>query len=61
LEESMVKKRVNFFIDEKQTEGLKDLSRVTRVKMSEYVREGIDWVLSKYQKELKKGKKKGGE
>ena len=57
----MVKKRVNFFIDEKQTEGLKDLSRVTRVKMSEYVREGIDWVLSKYQKELKKGKKKGGE
>ncbi len=53
----MGKKRVNFFLDETQIEGLKALSKVTRVKMSEYVREGIDLILSKYQKELKKSKK----
>jgi hypothetical protein len=61
MEEGMGKKRVNFFIDEMQVEGLKALSRATRVKMSDYVREGIDLILAKYQKELKKARKKGGE
>lgn len=57
----MTKRRVNFFLDEEQLKGLKTLSDVTRVRMSEYMREGIDMVLAKYQKELKKAKKKGGE
>jgi len=57
----MAKRRVNFFLDEEQLEGLKALSDVTRVRMSEYMREGIEMVLAKYQKELKKAKKKGGE
>jgi len=56
----MAKRRVNFFLDEKQLESLKALSVVTRVRMSEYIREGIEMVLAKYQKELK-AKKKGGE
>ncbi len=57
----MAKRRVNFFLDEAQLKGLKTLSDVTRVRMSEYMREGIEMVLVKYQKELKKAKKKGGE
>lgn len=54
----MSKKRSNFFIEEKQIENLKALSLVTRVKMSEYVREGIDLVLQKYRKEKRAGKKR---
>ncbi len=54
----MARKRANFFLDEKQIENLKALSLITRVKMSEYVREGIDMVLEKYRKELKKSQKK---
>ena len=57
----MPKRRTNVMIDEEQIKGLKTLSSITRVRMSEYIREGIDMVLSRYQKELKKApKKKGG-
>jgi len=54
----MAKIRVNFLLDEEQLEGLKALSSVTRVRMSEYMREGIDLVLKKYRKELGKARKK---
>jgi len=54
----MAKIRVNFLLDEEQLEGLKALSGVTRVRMSEYMREGIEMVLAKYRKELAKAKKK---
>ncbi len=55
----MVKKRVNMMLEEEQFEWLKILSHVTRIRMSEFIREGLDWILTKYQKELKKGQKKG--
>lgn len=54
----MPKRRTNVMIDEEQIKGLKTLSSITRVRMSEYIREGIDMVLSRYQKELKKAPKK---
>ncbi len=58
----MVKKRVNMMLEEEQFGRLKDLSRVTRIRMSEFIREGVDWILAKYRKELKKApRKKGGE
>ena len=56
----MAKRRTNVMIEEAQIKGLKALSSVTRVRMSEYIREGIDIVLAKYKGELKKSKKKGG-
>jgi hypothetical protein len=56
----MVKKRVNMMLEEDQFDRLKELSRVTRIRMSEFIREGVDWILAKYQRELKKGRKKGG-
>ena len=40
------------YLSEKVFNGLKDLSKRTRVPMSEYVREAVDYVLKKY-----KGKK----
>jgi hypothetical protein len=53
----MPKVKVAFFLEERQVEGLKTLSSVTRVKMSDYIREGIDIVLEKYKKDIKKAKK----
>jgi len=47
-------KRVAFFAGDAQLKKLKALSAATRVKMADYIREGIDLVLQKYQKELKK-------
>lgn len=37
------------YITEEQEEGLKELSRRTKVPVSVYIREGIDAVLSKYK------------
>jgi hypothetical protein len=54
------RKRVNFYLEEWQYEGLKKLSSVTRVKVSDYIREGAEMVLQKYKGELKKAQKKGG-
>jgi len=54
----MVKKRVNMMLEEEQFERLKILSRVTRIRMSEFIREGLDWILAKYKKELKKSKER---
>ncbi|MGA2956111.1 MAG: ribbon-helix-helix domain-containing protein [Thermodesulfobacteriota bacterium] len=53
-------KRVAFFAGDEQFKKLKALSAATRIKASDYIREGIDMVLAKYQKELKTAKKKGG-
>jgi predicted DNA-binding protein len=50
----MENKRVSFFMTMAQNETLKALSKATRVKMADYIREGIDLVLQKYRKELKK-------
>ena len=41
-EKEIVWKRVTFFLEDKQMEGLKKLSGVTRVKGSDYRREGAD-------------------
>jgi hypothetical protein len=38
----MALKRVTFFLENRQMEGLKKLSGVTRVKGSDYFREGAD-------------------
>jgi hypothetical protein len=57
----MEKQRISTFLDKRQIDALKSLSGVTRVKMADYIREGIDMVLAKYRKDLKKTKKKGGE
>jgi hypothetical protein len=45
---------MTFWVDEKRIESLKALSSITRIKQADYIREGIDMVLQKYQKELKK-------
>ena len=52
---------MTFWMDDKQIVELKILSLATRIKQADFIREGIDMVLSKYQKEIKKAQKKGGE
>ena len=51
-------KRVAFFAGDEQFKKLKALSATTRVKMADYIREGIDLILERYRNELKKGQKK---
>ncbi len=53
------RERYTTFLDKRQIEGLKNLSSVTRVPMAIYVREAIDDLLAKYERELKKVKKGG--
>ena len=53
----MFSAKITFFIDPDMLEKLKTLSTVTRVKQSDYIREGIAYVLEKYEAELKKAKK----
>ncbi len=48
--------RVTFLIDEKMLGDLKTLSSITRIKQSDYVREGIAYVLERYKAEFKKAK-----
>ena len=55
----MAKIRVNTLLDEKQFVRLKILSRATRIRMAEFIREGLDMVFSKYEKILQKSPKKG--
>ena len=57
----MEKQRISVFLEKNQIEKLKLLSGITRVKQADYIREGLEMVFAKYQKELKKAKKKGGE
>ena len=58
--EMPTRKRVNFYLEEWQYEGLKKLSSLTRVKVSDYIREGTEMVLQKYKGEVNKAQKKGG-
>lgn len=57
----MGKARISVFLDDEQIESLKSLSVITRVKMADYIREGVNLVLERYRKELKDVKKKGGD
>jgi hypothetical protein len=56
MEVLMELKRISVLLEESQIKRLKSLSGVTRVKMADYIREGVDMVLARYQKELKKAK-----
>ncbi len=47
-------KRVTFRLNMKQIEDLKSLSSVTRIKQADFMREGINMLLDKYRKELRK-------
>jgi hypothetical protein len=51
-------KRGAFFVGDEQLKKLKALSAATRIKASDYLREGIDMALAKYSKALKKAQGK---
>ena len=44
----------SFFLDKKQLEKLNRLSAVTRVPMAVYIRDGLELVLNKHEREIKK-------
>lgn len=44
----------SFFLDKKQLEKLNRLSATTRVPMAVYIRDGLDLVLNKHEREMKK-------
>lgn len=44
----------SFFLDKKQLEELNRLSAATRVPMAVYIRDGLDLVLNKHEREMKK-------
>jgi len=48
----------SLFLDKEQVEKLKKLSAKTRVPISVYIREGVDLVLNKYEKQLRNELKK---
>lgn len=52
----MKREKISVYLDKHQIEDLKALSSLTRVKMADYIREGIDMVFEKYKQEMKKGK-----
>jgi Arc/MetJ-type ribon-helix-helix transcriptional regulator len=54
----MDREKISVYLDKRQTEALQALTKETRVKMADYIREGVDLILAKYQKELKKAGKK---
>ena len=51
------KERFTTHLEKKQIEDLKALSKATRITVAVFVREAIDMLLAKYQKELRKAKK----
>ncbi len=54
----MYRKMISLYLDKTQIEALRMLTGYTRIKMAVYIREGVDMVLSRYQKELKAALKK---
>ena len=48
----MKKKSTTVYIRADQDQKLKDLSRVTKVPVAEYVRQGVDAILEKHRKLL---------
>jgi predicted DNA-binding protein len=59
MEGMRMKPRITFFIDQEMMDKLKTLSRITRVKQADYIREGIAYVLEKYREEFKRVLKGG--
>ncbi len=56
----MAKKALrSVYLDVDQVERLKKLSEKTRVPQAVYIREGLDLVMSKHEKNLKKSKAPG--
>ena len=53
----MAKKLVSLYMEEEQTERLSKLSAKTRVPKAVYIRDGIDFILDKHEKQ-RKGKNK---
>tara|TARA_B100002003_G_scaffold192045_1_gene181214 strand:- start:1279 stop:1452 length:174 start_codon:yes stop_codon:yes gene_type:complete len=53
----MERQRINVYIEKRQIVDLKALAEFSRIKQADYIREGIDLVLEKYNKEIKKAKK----
>jgi len=51
------KERFTTHLEKQQIEDLKALSKATRITVAVFVREAIDMLLVKYQKELKKAKR----
>lgn len=49
----MAKKLISVYMDEKQIERLAKLSAKTRVPRSVYIRDGLDFILDKCEKQLK--------
>ncbi len=52
-----MKPKVTFFIEQEMLDRLKELSRITRVKQADYLREGVEYVLGRYKDEFKKAKR----
>jgi predicted DNA-binding protein len=44
------------YLESEQVERLKNLSAITRVPQAVYIREGLDLVMDKYEKKIKKSK-----
>lgn len=57
----MGKKRMTFWMDDRQIEGLKALSSITRIRQADFFREALDDLLAKYKKELKKAPKRNND
>jgi hypothetical protein len=53
------KQRFTTHLERKQIEDLKALSRVTRITVAVFVREAIDMLLARYERELKRAKRVG--
>jgi predicted DNA-binding protein len=51
--DKMAKKLISVYMDEKQIERLAKLSAKTRVPRSVYIRDGLDFILDKCEKQLK--------
>ena len=49
----MAKKLISVYIDEKQIKRLANLSVKTRVPRSVYIRDGLEFILDKSEKQLK--------
>ncbi len=59
MEDEGKRKRMTFWMEPGQIEGLKTLHEVTRIPQAVLMREAIDDLLSKYREELQKARKKG--
>ncbi len=61
----MNRKKITFWLDERQIQKLKNLSSATRIRQADFAREAFADLFQKYEKELKEAKrsrkKEGGE